>query len=550
MAKDLARFPGFVPVNEKSTLATRFSYHSSVQGNGFSTSREELLRFAQQFADTNSWDTLPLFQGFSGWLRKRPIYDAGSRGPCATPSSDIIPGANQFDNYDDRHESDECCANTVQIGGRCWLNGTVNYGTFVFTARLCHDFAQAEPWWRSVESISRVYTLDWARRLIRAYKRFGPTPEAAALPIAWVEATFGGGPRAVPSVPGKQAEMRLRMFIEGRCCSLGLCVDAPQAASGNSPLLGDMGAIIVIGTRPEAIKLAPVVLELERHRANFKTEICVTGQHREMLDQMLQVFGLRPDYDLGVMKAGQDLAEVTAACLTGLDRVLRRERPDVVLVQGDTTTTFAASLAAYYRHIPVGHIEAGLRTGKKYDPFPEEVNRRLTTHLSDFHFAPTDVARNNLLLEGVSPESILVTGNTVIDALLLTQARLAEEPTLAVDRLGPDRWVAHHPSDRSSEREFWSAISPNLRGNSSYCRETTRCAGRLSRSPEPQRAGPGTRNSRRGAERQAARAAGLRLVRGLHAARLHIAYRFRRDSGRGTLAGQASSGDARSLRAP
>ena len=195
--------------------------------------------------------------------------------------------------------------------------------------------------------------------------------------------------------------------------------------------------LVVIGTRPEAIKLAPIVLELQRHRENFKIEICVTGQHREMLDQMLQVFGLRPDYDLGVMKAGQNLTEVTGACLAGLERILRQERPDVVLVQGDTTTTFAASLAAYYQHIPVGHIEAGLRTGKKYDPFPEEVNRRLTTHLSDFHFAPTDVARNNLLVEGVSPESILVTGNTVIDALLLVKARLAEDPALAIHRLGP-----------------------------------------------------------------------------------------------------------------
>jgi len=194
--------------------------------------------------------------------------------------------------------------------------------------------------------------------------------------------------------------------------------------------------MVVIGTRPEAIKLAPIVLELEKHRAHFETEICVTGQHREMLDQMLQVFGLRPQYDLGVMKAGQDLAGVTAACLTGLDRVLQQERPDLVLVQGDTTTTFVTSLAAYYQHIPIGHVEAGLRTGKKYDPFPEEVNRRLATHLSDFHFAPTEAARNNLLLEGVNPENILVTGNTVIDALLLTQARLAEEPSLAVDCLG------------------------------------------------------------------------------------------------------------------
>ena len=194
--------------------------------------------------------------------------------------------------------------------------------------------------------------------------------------------------------------------------------------------------MVVIGTRPEAIKLAPVVLELRKHGESFSTQICVTGQHREMLDQMLQVFGLRPDHDLGVMKAGQSLAEVTAACVTGMDAVLRRERPDVVLVQGDTTTTLAASLAAYYCHIPVGHIEAGLRTGKKNDPFPEEINRRLTTSLADFHFAPTDVSRANLLREGVSPEDILVTGNTVIDALLLTQRRLAKEPTLAVDHLG------------------------------------------------------------------------------------------------------------------
>jgi UDP-N-acetylglucosamine 2-epimerase len=156
-----------------------------------------------------------------------------------------------------------------------------------------------------------------------------------------------------------------------------------------------------------------------------------------MLDQMLRVFGLQPDYDLRVMKTGQDLAAVTAACLTGLGGVLRDARPDLVLVQGDTTTTLAASLAAYYYHIPVGHIEAGLRTGKKYDPFPEEANRRIATHLSDFHFAPTEVARNNLLREGISPENISVTGNTVIDALLLTQMRLAEDPSLAVDRLGP-----------------------------------------------------------------------------------------------------------------
>jgi len=222
-----------------------------------------------------------------------------------------------------------------------------------------------------------------------------------------------------------------------------LALDARAHETSRNTLEESLGidhlkkVIVVIGTRPEAIKLAPVVLELQRHPAHFETQICVTGQHREMLDQMLRVFGLRPHHDLGVMKAGQDLTEVTAACLTGLDRVLRQERPTVVLVQGDTTTTFATALAAYYHHIPVGHIEAGLRTGRKYDPFPEEINRRLATHLSDFHFAPTEVARSNLLREGVSPENILVTGNTVIDALLLTQARLAEEPRLAVDQLGP-----------------------------------------------------------------------------------------------------------------
>jgi UDP-N-acetylglucosamine 2-epimerase (non-hydrolysing) len=218
----------------------------------------------------------------------------------------------------------------------------------------------------------------------------------------------------------------------GKVCELLLRTAPEENLDTHQP----KKVMVVIGTRPEAIKLAPVVLELERHPADFETQICVTGQHREMLDQMLRVFGLRPDYDLGVMKAGQDLAEVTAACLTGLDRVLRDERPDLVLVQGDTTTTLAASLAAYYYHIPVGHVEAGLRTGKKHEPFPEEINRRLASHLSDFHFAPTEVARNNLLREGISPENISVTGNTVIDALLFTQARLAEEPSLAVDQLG------------------------------------------------------------------------------------------------------------------
>lgn len=194
--------------------------------------------------------------------------------------------------------------------------------------------------------------------------------------------------------------------------------------------------IVIIGTRPEAIKLAPVVLELQKYPEHFETQVCVTGQHREMLDQVLGVFNLRPDHDLGVMKGGQGLAGVTAACLTGLDDVLRQERPHLVLVQGDTTTTFTAALSAYYHRVPVAHVEAGLRTGNRYDPFPEEINRRLATHLSDFHFAPTEGARSNLLSEGVRPESILLTGNTVIDALLVTQARLAKGPNPALDCLG------------------------------------------------------------------------------------------------------------------
>ena len=194
----------------------------------------------------------------------------------------------------------------------------------------------------------------------------------------------------------------------------------------------------IFGTRPDAIKMAPVVAALRSARPRVEPLVCVTGQHREMLDQMLRVFDLRPNYDLRVMKSGrQSLADVTAACLTGLDVVLRRERPVLVLVQGDTTTTFAAALAAYYCHIAVGHIEAGLRTGKKQNPFPEEINRRLATHLTDFHFAPTEGARSNLLLEGVSPEEICVTGNTVIDALFFTRALLAEKPRLAADCLGP-----------------------------------------------------------------------------------------------------------------
>lgn len=175
----------------------------------------------------------------------------------------------------------------------------------------------------------------------------------------------------------------------------------------------------IFGTRPEAIKMAPVIKELESHPDCIENRVVVTAQHREMLDQVLRVFSLRPDYDLSVMRPGQDLFDITEAVLRGLKEALAREDPDLVLVQGDTTSTFAGALAAFYCRIPVGHVEAGLRTYEKYAPFPEEINRVLTTHLSDLHFAPTATARDALLREGIAGERIFVTGNPVIDALRL-----------------------------------------------------------------------------------------------------------------------------------
>jgi UDP-N-acetylglucosamine 2-epimerase (non-hydrolysing) len=176
--------------------------------------------------------------------------------------------------------------------------------------------------------------------------------------------------------------------------------------------------MLVFGTRPEAIKMAPIIRELMAHRESFKPKICVTAQHRVMLDQVLSAFDIVPDYDLDIMTDGQDLFEVTTKSLNGVKEVLAGERADIVLVQGDTTTSFAASLAAFYLGIPVGHVEAGLRTYNKHSPFPEEKNRHLTAVLTDYHFAPTQWAKSNLLKENVLEEKIWVTGNTVIDALL------------------------------------------------------------------------------------------------------------------------------------
>ena len=175
--------------------------------------------------------------------------------------------------------------------------------------------------------------------------------------------------------------------------------------------------MLVFGTRPEAIKMAPLVKEFLRYPEKFETVVCVTGQHREMLDQVLRIFDIQPDYDLNIMKQGQDLYDVTARVLVGMRNVLRKVLPDVVLVHGDTTTSTAAALAAFYQQIPVGHIEAGLRTHDIYSPWPEEMNRQITSRIATYHFSPTPLSKQNLLAEVIKEEQIVVTGNTVIDAL-------------------------------------------------------------------------------------------------------------------------------------
>ncbi len=185
-----------------------------------------------------------------------------------------------------------------------------------------------------------------------------------------------------------------------------------------------MKVMVVFGTRPEAIKMAPLVKGLQTRAGEIETVVCVTAQHREMLDQVLKLFDIVPEHDLNIMKPGQDLFDITGNILAGLKPVLLHEKPDLVLVHGDTTTTLAASLAAYYARVPVGHVEAGLRTGNKQAPYPEEMNRRLTGAIADLHFAPTSAAEANLLREGVPPASIHVTGNTVIDALLAVVHKL------------------------------------------------------------------------------------------------------------------------------
>ena len=204
---------------------------------------------------------------------------------------------------------------------------------------------------------------------------------------------------------------------------------------------------ITFGTRPEAIKMAPVVLELQR-RGIFRVVTCLTGQHREMLDQVVEAFSLPVDHDLKIMRDRQTLGHITSAVLNGIDPLLEAEKPALVMVHGDTTTTFAAALASYYRMIPVAHVEAGLRTENIYSPFPEEINRRLADRLAEVYYAPTTAAREALLREGARPDHVLVTGNTVIDALLVTAAGAAPEWEPKIAR-ALERLIEKHPEPGS-----------------------------------------------------------------------------------------------------
>jgi len=188
--------------------------------------------------------------------------------------------------------------------------------------------------------------------------------------------------------------------------------------------------LLVFGTRPEAIKMAPLALKLQQFHQDFETKVCVTGQHRQMLDQVLELFDLKPDFDLNLMKPGQTLSDVTSGVLKGLEQVFEQWTPDLILVHGDTATTFAAALAAYYHKIKVGHVEAGLRTGDLYSPWPEEANRQLTGVLANYHFAPTQSSYNNLIQEHVNPDHIIVTGNTVIDALLQVKHKIEQDQSV------------------------------------------------------------------------------------------------------------------------
>ena len=212
--------------------------------------------------------------------------------------------------------------------------------------------------------------------------------------------------------------------------------------------------LLVFGTRPEAIKMCPLVKEFKRYPDLFDTKVCVTGQHREMLDQVLQIFDIHPDFDLNIMKQGQDLYDITSRVLLGMRDILQQVKPDVVLVHGDTTTSTAAALAAFYQQIPVGHVEAGLRTNNIYSPWPEEMNRQITSRIATYNFAPTPLSRANLLKENVKESSILVTGNTVIDALHQVVHQIKSNEAISLEIVDHLRHTGYDVSRLDSNRKL------------------------------------------------------------------------------------------------
>lgn len=222
--------------------------------------------------------------------------------------------------------------------------------------------------------------------------------------------------------------------------------------------------LIVFGTRPEAIKMAPLVKEFKKHPDLFELKVCVTGQHRELLDQVLHIFEITPDFDLNIMKQGQDLYDITIGVLQGMKQVLTQWRPDVVLVHGDTTTSTAAALAAFYQQIPVGHVEAGLRTYDIYSPYPEEMNRQITSRISSYNFSPTALSRENLLRENVNPNTITVTGNTVIDALLMVVNKIKNDQQLQ-QKLADDLALYGYDVNRLSKEKKLVLITGHRREN-------------------------------------------------------------------------------------
>lgn len=222
--------------------------------------------------------------------------------------------------------------------------------------------------------------------------------------------------------------------------------------------------MLVFGTRPEAIKMCPLVKEFQKYPNSFRTIVCVTGQHREMLDQVLQIFEVTPDYDLNIMKQGQDLYDVTSRVLLGLRDVLKQEQPDIVFVHGDTTSSTAAAMAAFYQQIPVAHVEAGLRTHNIYSPWPEEMNRQITSRIAEFNLAPTPLSRKNLLQENVKDETITVTGNTVIDALYMVVDKIKNDNALG-DQLANNIRIAGYDVERLASGKKMVLITGHRREN-------------------------------------------------------------------------------------